>query len=48
MKPQNKKIQYLNNNHYDLYIRYLSDDNTHIGSKIHRTSHKFTTYYKTN
>lgn len=47
MKPPNKEIQYLNNNHHDIYIRYFSDDNVHIGSKIHRTSHKFTMYYKT-
>lgn len=47
MKPPNKEIQYLNNNHHDIYIRYFSDDNVHIGSKLHRTSHKFTMYYKT-
>lgn len=47
MKPPNKEIQYLNNNHHDIYIRYFSDDNVHIGSNIHRTSHKFTMYYKT-
>lgn len=44
MKPPNKEIQYLNNNHHDIYIRYF---NVHIGSKMHRTSHKFTMYYKT-
>lgn len=47
MKPPNKEIQYLNNNHHDIYIKYFSDDNVHIGSKIHRTSHKFAMYYKT-
>lgn len=47
MKPPNKEIQYLNNNHHDIYIRYFSDDNVHICSKLHRTSHKFTMYYKT-
>lgn len=42
MRPPNRKIQYLNNNHCGWYIRYLNDDNIHIGYKIHKTSHEFT------